>query len=174
VPPQASLAQQRSRRGVTFPHKCAQDTAEEASPKACKAADTSSAMAAGCTTVRDVKFEMRPHESGRGWGGGGGWGGRLSTGSLVAQMQASEDPPGCFPGQETLPWSEEDDRILRQAHTELGNRWMEICKVIDFVCVCVRARARARVRSECCAIPALAPDHLTFHEINIPWIFGFS
>ena len=30
-------------------------------------------------------------------------------------------------------WSEEEDRILLQAHTELGNHWVEISKV-PFLC----------------------------------------
>lgn len=30
-------------------------------------------------------------------------------------------------------WSEEEDRVLLQAHTELGNHWVEISKVLSCV-----------------------------------------
>jgi hypothetical protein len=53
-------------------------------------------------------------------------------------------------------WSEEEDRILLHAHTELGNHWVEISKVLT------------RARADCHALAALASYILTSRVIAIP------
>jgi hypothetical protein len=53
-------------------------------------------------------------------------------------------------------WSEEEDRILLHAHTELGNHWVEISKVLT------------RALADCYALPAVASHSLTFHVMTLP------
>lgn len=53
-------------------------------------------------------------------------------------------------------WSEEEDRILLLAHTELGNHWVEISKVLT----CAHA--------DCYPLPALASHSLTSRVTALP------
>ena len=53
-------------------------------------------------------------------------------------------------------WSEEEDLILLHAHTELGNHWVEISKVLT------------RALADCYALPAVASHSLTFHVMTLP------
>ena len=73
----------------------------------------------------------------------------------------------------TEPWSEQEDRVLLEAHHRMGNKWSEICKLLDggsCVCVCV---CRAVIRCLPTHPPPPPPRfHPATHTHNPPAVQG--